>query len=93
MDKDKEAYSAFDGLDLDDGENLDDILNHAGIVRVFVCGLAGEVCVLASAVAGHDLGYEVTLLPEATAWLGDPQPSSSRMRELGVDIIPSLRVV
>jgi nicotinamidase/pyrazinamidase len=95
MDVSKEAYSAFDfaAADLSSGKCLDDILIEHAISRVFVCGLAGEVCVLASALAARELGYQVTLLAEATGYLGDPTVALTSMRAHGIIIDTSLRLI
>lgn len=49
------------------GSNLDGFLRNNGIRRLYVAGLALHVCVLATAWAAHDLGYEVVLVADATA--------------------------
>lgn len=58
---DKEAYSAFDGTE------LHYILTLKGVKRVFVCGVATDYCVKATALDALRLGYEVVLLVDAVA--------------------------
>lgn len=57
--RDAEAYSAFDGTD------LDGTLGRAGIRRLFVGGLATDYCVLATVREALDKGYRVFLLADA----------------------------
>jgi nicotinamidase/pyrazinamidase len=89
MDKDKEAYSAFDGFNLNSAYDgfetaLDAELFEHSIDNLIVAGLAGEVCVQATALAGVNYGYNVTLFQEATAFLGNPKSSLTIMTVAGV---------
>jgi nicotinamidase/pyrazinamidase len=84
---DIEAYSAYDGVNLSfDNSPLAKELESYGITRVFVCGLAGEICVAATALAACDHGTETVLLQAATGFLGDPEPALANMDEAGVRI-------
>jgi nicotinamidase/pyrazinamidase len=56
---DRDAYSAFDGTDLDAW------LKGTGVRRVFIGGLATEYCVLSTARDARRLGYDVVLLSDA----------------------------
>jgi nicotinamidase/pyrazinamidase len=56
---DRDAYSAFDGTDLDAW------LKGMGVRRVFMGGLATEYCVLSTARDARRLGYDVVLLSDA----------------------------
>lgn len=58
---DKEAYSAFDGTDLDAR------LKKKNIRHLYICGLATDYCVRASALDARRLNFEVTLLTDAIA--------------------------
>ncbi|RLG88344.1 MAG: bifunctional nicotinamidase/pyrazinamidase [Thermoprotei archaeon] len=53
---DKEAYSGFEGTD------LDKVLKEYGIKRLFVGGVATDYCVKATVLDGLRLGYTVFLL-------------------------------
>lgn len=80
--RERDAYSAFDGTDLDER------LRRAGIRRIFLGGLVTEVCVLETARAALRLGYRVVLVEEATAAL-DPargKEAIAEMRALGASL-------
>lgn len=64
-DPDAEAYSAFDKTE------LHYILSKLGVRRVFVCGVATEYCVRATVKDALELGYEVILLGDAIAGIGE----------------------
>ena len=55
----KDAYSAFDGTDLDTR------LRAQGVARLFVGGLATDYCVLCTVEDGLKAGYTVVLLQDA----------------------------
>lgn len=57
---DRDAYSAFDGT------GLDGYLRHLGVHRLWVGGLAEDVCVLATVKDACALGFETHLICEAT---------------------------
>lgn len=59
--QDKDAYSAFDNTDLDAR------LKKNNITHLYLCGLATDYCVRASALDARRLHYEVTLLTDAIA--------------------------
>ncbi len=59
-DIDKEQYSAFDGT------GLAELLHSRGTRRVFLCGLALEVCVRASALQAARAGFDTHVLLAAT---------------------------
>lgn len=59
-DPEREAYSAFEGT------NLDKLLKEKNIRRVFVGGLALDYCVKASALDALRAGYEVWVVEDAT---------------------------
>lgn len=57
---DTDAYSAFDGT------QLDNYLRRHGIHRLFVAGLALDVCVQATVKDALKLGFEVELIASGT---------------------------
>ncbi len=57
--KDAEAYSGFDGTPLAAD------LRSRGVRRIFVCGLATDYCVRATALDGRSEGFEVVVLEDA----------------------------
>jgi len=79
--KDKEAYSAFEGT------NLDRLLVGGGIRRLFVAGLATDYCVLRTVIDALTLGYSVFILTDAVAAVeaspGDGAKALAAMREPG----------
>ncbi len=55
-----EAYSAFDGT------NLEENLGKLGVTRLFVVGLATDYCVVNTVLDARQLGFEVVVLMDAT---------------------------
>jgi nicotinamidase/pyrazinamidase len=78
---DKDAYSGFEGTDLDAR------LKQLGIQRLFIGGLATDYCVLNTVKDARRLGYEVYLLTDAIRAVdvkpGDGQRAEEEMRKLG----------
>ncbi|AEH24150.1 nicotinamidase [Pyrococcus yayanosii] len=83
---DKEAYSGFEGT------NLAGILKEKGVRRVYICGVATEYCVKATALDAVKHGFEVYLLKDAVKGIkpGDEEMAIREMEEAGVKILPSL---
>lgn len=85
-----DAYSAFDGdaLVVDGGARtpLRDALRARGVAHVFVCGLALDVCVAATARDARAAGLAVTLVLPACAGLdaGGVARELTALRALGV---------
>ncbi|MDR1529468.1 MAG: isochorismatase family protein [Burkholderiales bacterium] len=77
----KDAYSAFNGTDLDAR------LKTTKIHHLFVCGLATDYCVRATALDARHLGYEVTVLRDAIAAVNvnvdDGERALQEMRQAG----------
>jgi len=71
---DQEAYSSFQGTDLDSR------LRAAGIHRVFIGGLATDYCVLNTVRDARRLGYAVVLLADVIRAV-DVQPGDGRRAE------------
>ncbi|MBL8683919.1 MAG: isochorismatase family protein [Myxococcales bacterium] len=71
----KRWYSAFRET------TLDASLRSAGVRRLIVCGVATNVCVLATARAARALGYEVWVLRDATV-AGTAGKHTAALREL-----------
>ncbi|WP_036684651.1 cysteine hydrolase [Paenibacillus tyrfis] len=49
------------------GSNLDSFLRNQGIKKVYIAGYALHVCVESTLRHRHDLGYEMTVIEDATA--------------------------
>lgn len=79
---DTDAYSAFDGT------QLDSYLRRHGIHRLFVAGLALDVCVQASVKDALTLGFEVELITDGTrAVKADEAPAVlEELKEEGADL-------
>lgn len=58
---DKTRYSAFFGT------NLDSKLRERNIKEVHLCGVCTDICVLHTAIAAYELGYEVFVHQKAVA--------------------------
>lgn len=72
---DRDAYSAFDGT------ALGQLLQEHGTRRVFVGGLAQDVCVRATALQALELGYETHVIVDATRPV-DVEEGRLTLREL-----------
>ena len=82
---DKDAYSAFEGTELDSW------LKESGVRRLFIGGLATEYCVLNTARDAVNNGYEVHLMTDAIRAI-DPAEGDSAiesLRELHAMIVDS----
>jgi nicotinamidase/pyrazinamidase len=90
-----DSYSAFRENDRAT-TGLAEGLMAKGIERVFVAGLAGDYCVLYTALDAADAGFEVVYLSDLTRCVGVPAGSAEsameRLREEGV-IIGESRVI
>lgn len=80
----REQYSLFDGTDVADR------LNEHGVQRLWVGGLALDVCVRATVLDALKAGFEVHLIRSATravnASAGDGDKAIAEMREAGAII-------
>jgi nicotinamidase/pyrazinamidase len=61
-----DAYSGFDGT------NLAETLRARGVRRVFVCGLATDYCVKATALDAINAGFETVLIEDACRAVDNP---------------------
>jgi len=59
------AYSGFEGAHIEDGCDLETYLRELGITRVFVCGLATDYCVKATAIDGDRLDFDPVVVLSA----------------------------
>ena len=84
MDPDEEAYSGFSD------KGLADYLRAKGVERIFVCGLATEYCVKATALDGLAEGFQVVLVENACRGVNFPPGSATEaveeMRQAGVQV-------
>ena len=91
-----DSYSAFrenDGATT----GLAECLMAKGIERVFVVGLAGDYCVLYTALDGVDAGFDVVYVEDLTRFVGAPEGSKEsayeRLAETGVRVVTSGTIV
>jgi nicotinamidase/pyrazinamidase len=80
---DQDQNSAFDQT------GLETHLRRKGIARLFVCGLAMDVCVLATVLDARRAGLEVLLILEGTrpVTASDGAEALARMQEAGVSVV------
>jgi nicotinamidase/pyrazinamidase len=89
-----DGYSGFSVRDPVSGEEeateLGRLLADAGVERVVVVGLAGDVCVRATALDARALGYEVVVPLATTAFVdleaGDGERAVDELRAAGVEV-------
>ncbi|HZU84848.1 MAG TPA: nicotinamidase [Polyangiaceae bacterium] len=90
-DPDRDAYSGFQGTDLDDR------LRALGVRRVLVGGLATDYCVLETVRDARALGYEVVLLRDAARPVdvrpGDGERAEQAMIRSGAAVASASDVV
>lgn len=90
----EDGYSGFSVRDPVSGEEsatrLGSLLHEAGVRRIVVTGLAGDVCVKATALDGLRLGYAVAVPLAATRFVnlnaGDDQRAIAELRQAGADV-------
>ncbi|ASJ09870.1 nicotinamidase [Thermococcus sp. P6] len=80
---DKEAYSGFEGTD------LEEILRKHGVKRVYICGVATEYCVRATALDAVKRGFETYLLRDAVKGIKplDEERALKELERAGVRIL------
>ncbi len=86
---DKDAYSAFEGTDLDAW------LRQRGVKRIFMGGLATEYCVLNSALDALQNGYELVVLQDAVRPIDAAQGDAAldSLQEKGASLASSDDIV
>lgn len=86
---DKDAYSAFEGTDLDAW------LRDKGVERLFIGGLATEYCVLNTAADAIRNGYDVVLIEDAIRAIDDTdgRRAIDSLRDMNAATIRSDRIL
>jgi nicotinamidase/pyrazinamidase len=86
-DPDREAYSDFENT------NLASELRTRGVKRIFVCGIATDYCVKATALDGLRNGFAVVLIEDLCRAVDNPpgsgQAAVNEMEGAGIQVMPS----
>lgn len=89
-DRDREAYSAFEGT------GLAQRLRAEGVTRIFIGGLATDYCVVNTTHDARAAGFDVVVLRDAIAAVdvrpGDGERAIARMSEEGASVVDSADV-
>ncbi len=89
--RDDQGYSGFEK------SNLAQLLRERDVDEVYVCGLATDYCVRASAIDASQEGFEVTVIEDAIRGVevdeGDSERALRDMREAGARIATSDEVL
>jgi len=83
--EDKEAYSGFQGTD------LSSLLNSNEIRIIYLCGLATDICVKATAMDGLKEGFKVVVVLDAIRAVSSKSGETAlkEMEEQGIEFITS----
>jgi nicotinamidase/pyrazinamidase len=91
-----DSYSGFFDNGHRKATGLGDYLREHDVDRVYVCGLATDYCVKATALDARQLGFETFLIEDATRGVNLPPGNVARaieaMRAAGVQIVQSQAV-
>lgn len=81
------GYSGFSG-NTEDGCTLESILLNLSVKKVFVCGLATEYCVKATALDSQRLGFDTEVLLHASRGVAseDVERAIEEMRASGINV-------
>jgi nicotinate phosphoribosyltransferase len=83
MDRERDAYSAFEGINLGTGKAMADELRERGVTRLLVGGLATDYCVKATVLDALREGFEVVLLTDAMRAVNvDPGDEAAAIAEM-----------
>ncbi len=92
MDPDQDSYSGFQALS-PQGRDLESVIRDHGIDEVFLCGLATDYCVRATALDAVRRGIRVRVLQDAIRGVdlkpGDSKAAVHEMRGAGVPFFES----
>jgi nicotinamidase/pyrazinamidase len=79
--QDLDSYSAFFENDRKTTTGLASYLREIGVDRLWVCGLAADVCVFYSAMDAIRLGFETVIIEDAVRGVDVPAGNVSRTRD------------
>ncbi len=92
MDPEQDSYSGFQALN-DGGRDLESVIHDLGIDELFLCGLATDYCVRATALDAQRRGMRVHVLEDAIEGVdlkpGDSEAAMEEMRTAGVPFLES----
>ena len=92
MDPDQDSYSGFQAVN-GRGRDLESVIRDLGIDEIFVCGLATDYCVRATALDAVRRGIRVCVLSDAIKGVdlkrGDSESAIQELREAGVPFVES----
>jgi len=87
-----DGYSAFEATNKD----LDAYLKSRNVTDLYVCGLATDYCVLASALDAHQKGFNVIIIKDAVRGVnlvkGDVERAVEEMKHKGIVFVDSSEV-
>ena len=91
----EDGYSGFTMRDPTTGETkpteLEGLVRERSITRLFVCGLATDYCVNATAIDARRLGFETSVLAHlcmpVNLRAGDDKRAIEQMQSAGVDVV------
>ncbi len=89
--KNVDSYSAFLENDHRTSTGLAGYLRDRGLPKLYLCGLAWDYCVGYSALDGHALGFDVTVIEDAVRGIdaGTVAAMTSRWRAAGISTTQS----
>ncbi len=92
MDPEQDSYSAFQAQN-SNGRDLESVIRDLGVDEVFLCGLATDYCVRATALDALRRGIRVRVLRDAIKGVdvkpGDSEAAIEEMRSAGVPFLPT----
>ncbi len=90
MDPEQDSYSGFQALN-SGGRDLESVIRDLGIDAIFVCGLATDYCVRATALDATRRGIRVWVVEDAVKGVdvkpGDSEAALREMRAAGVPFV------
>ncbi|WJZ03484.1 nicotinamidase/pyrazinamidase [Corynebacterium freiburgense] len=84
------AYSGFEGHLANDDTSLADWLRERNITHITIVGIATDFCVKATALDALQEGFEVEVLADLTAAVGDQDAALDQLRAIGASISKTL---
>ena len=86
METTKESYSAFEGM-TSDNLSLFDLLQQKNITRIFICGLALDYCVKATALDAYAHNMDTIVIVNACQGVAiDPTPTLHFLQKNGITL-------